>query len=60
MEDKYDYIENFSQKSYYSEDYSDVDFYKSIDYNTFMDTIYKLDFSNYTTSEMKQTLKKNN
>ena len=57
MDDKYDYIREFPQKFYFSDDYSDIDFYRSIDYNTFMDTLSLLDFSEYTIGEVKKRKK---
>lgn len=57
MEYKYDYIEEFPEKIYYTDSYYDTDFYSSINYNQFMDTISSFDFSNYTIGELKRLKK---
>ena len=57
MDDKYTYIEEFPTKIYYTDNYYDTDFYSSINYNQFMDTISSFDFSNYTIGEVKKLKK---
>lgn len=54
MEDKYNYIKYLPMSFDLSEDYSNCDFYKSIDYNRFMEIVSSLDFSNYTVGEIKK------
>ena len=57
MDDKYNYIKEFPQKIYYTDSYYDTDFYNSINYSEFMDTISLFDFGKYTIGEVK-SLKK--
>jgi len=54
MENKYDYLEMFPLGVSVTEDYSECDFYQSIDYNRFMEIASSLDFSNYTVGEVKR------
>ncbi len=54
MEKKYNYVENFPGRLYYTQDYSDSEFYRSIDYEEFMSSISSFDFSEYTIGEVKR------
>lgn len=54
MDDKYDYLEDFPESFDYTEEYCDADFYRSVDYNTFMEAIHKCDFSQYSIGEVKK------
>ena len=58
MDAKYEHLEYFPQCVYYSEDYTDLDFYKSIDYDEFLSMIEPLDFSQYTVGEVKRLTRK--
>jgi len=57
IDDKYEYIKSFPQKMDYTDSFSDSDFFSSVDYNEFMDTISNFDFSNYTIGELKRIKK---
>ena len=57
MENKYGHLKGFPQSISLAEDYSDCDFYQSIDYNRFMEIASSLDFSNYTVGEVKRLRK---
>ena len=57
MENKYKYLKYFPLKINIREDYSEFDFYKSIDYNRFMEIVSSLDFNNYTVGEIKRLTK---
>ena len=54
MENKYNHLKNFPHSISLTEDYSECDFYQSIDYNRFMKIVSSLDFSNYTVGEVKK------
>ena len=54
MENKYNHLKNFPHSISLTEDYSECDFYQSIDYNRFMEIVSSLDFSNYTVGEVKK------
>ncbi len=54
MEKKYNHLKNFPHSISLTEDYSECDFYQSIDYNRFMEIVSSLDFSNYTVGEVKK------
>ena len=54
MDDKYGHINDFPLKLYYTDSYYDTDFYSSINYDKFMDTISLFDFSNYSVGEVKK------
>ena len=58
MEDKYRYIKDFPTNIFCSESYSDIDFYQSISYEQFLNTLRGLDFSQYTVGEVKKLAKK--
>ena len=57
MEKKYNHLKNIPMGISMTEDYSECDFYQSIDYNRFMDIFSSLDFSNYTVGEVKKLKK---
>ncbi len=54
MENKYNHLKSFPHSISLTEDYSECDFYQSIDYNRFMEIVSSLDFSNYTVGEVKK------
>ena len=54
VEDKYEYLTNFPDSMNITEEYCDADFYRSIDYDTFMDTLSAFDFSDYSIGEVRQ------
>lgn len=54
MENKYNHLKSFPHGISLAEDYSECDFYQSIDYNRFMEIVSSLDFSNYTVGEVKK------
>lgn len=58
MDDKYDYLEGFPESMDYTEEYCDAEFYRSIDYNTFMESLEKCDFSEYSIGEVKKLSRK--
>jgi len=57
MENKYKHLNSFPSGIELSEDYSDCEFYQSIDYNRFMEIASTLDFNNYTIGEVKRLKK---
>ena len=57
MENKYSHLKNFPHNISLTEDYSDCEFYQSIDYNRFMEIASSLDFNNYTVGEIKRLKK---
>ncbi len=57
MEKKYGHLKNFPQSIPLTDEYSDCDFYQSIDYNRFMEIASTLDFGNYTVGEVKRLIK---
>ena len=58
MDDKYEHVEDFPQKFYYSDSYYDSDYYRTIGYDEFMEVLSSLDFSSYTTGEVRQLKRK--
>ena len=58
MENKYSFIKEFPHNTFYTENYSDIDFYQSIHYDEFQQILRDLDFSQYTVGEVKQLVKK--
>ena len=58
MDSKYQFIEDFPHKIYYSDSYSDIDFYQSISYEKFLSMLESLDFSQHTVGEVRQYVKK--
>lgn len=57
MENKYSYLKSFPHSISITENYSDCEFYQSINYNRFMEIVSSLDFSNYTIGEVKKLKK---
>ena len=57
MENKYSHLKMFPDSILLGEEYSNCDFYQSVDYNRFMEIASTLDFSNYTVSEVKKLKK---
>ena len=54
IDNKYDYLENFPMHMHISDEYCDGDFYRSVDYQSFMDELIRLDFDTYVTGELVQ------
>ena len=54
MENKYNHLKQLPHTISLAEEYSECDFYQSIDYNRFMEIVSSLDFSNYTVGEVKK------
>ena len=57
MENKYKHLMVFPNRVHYTEDYSECEFYQSVDYNRFMEIVSSLDFSNWTVNEVKRLKK---
>jgi len=57
LDDKYDVPSDFGHRMCYTENYSNVDYYRNISYDNFMDMINKLDFSKYTMGQVKKLCK---
>ena len=57
IENKYNHLEYIPLTYTVTDEYSDCDFYQSIDYNRFMEIASKLDYSNYTVGEIKRLKK---
>ncbi len=57
MDNKYSFLKSFPHDVSFKEEYSNCEFYQSIDYNRFMEIASKLDFSNYTVGEVKRLIK---
>lgn len=58
MDDKYNHIESFPERVYYTDEYSNIDFYRRVGYDEFMSMYQLLDFNNHTIGEVKRLAKK--
>lgn len=54
FDDKYDSPTNFGNRIQFTENYSDIDFFTSIDYDRFMEIYNSLDFNNHTKVAVKK------
>ena len=60
MEYKYDHLEGIPNDFNYTENFSEYEFYQTIDYDRFMEIYSSLNFDNYTVGEVKRLKKINN
>ena len=54
---KYSMLDDFGRKTRYTEDFSDLDYVSGINYDKFREMLGLLDFSQYTTGEIKKKIK---
>ena len=57
MDNKYSFLKEFPEKIYYSDSYSESEYYSSINYNSFWNILTSIDFDDYTIGEVKKLKK---
>ncbi len=60
MDNRYEYLECYPMYYHFSEDYTDIDLYKSTSYEEFMSILDQLDFSEYSVGEVRKLKRKRN